>query len=56
MFQVESFWNEEGGMGHDTYGLSVSELESALRILESAKNTRPDTDWIITVDAKLMKP
>jgi hypothetical protein len=54
-FKVEAFWDEEGGMGTEQYGASVSELTDALRILESAKNTQPKLPWIITIETILLK-
>lgn len=54
-FKVEYFQPTEGGMDSEQFGASVAELTDALRILESAKNTRPKQEWIITVETTLVK-
>jgi len=53
-FQVEAFWNEEGGMGSSTFGPTTNTLEDAIHQLELArstdqvdKSTYGDTPWVI---------
>lgn len=51
-FSVESFWNEEGGMGHDTFGKPVDTIEEALFNLQLAQRQPNQTDfessnWVI---------
>jgi len=54
-FHVKAFWNEESGMGEDSYGKVVHELHEAIEILELAKISDPKTDWIVVcyVDTKI---
>ena len=58
-FAVEAFWNEEGGMGSDSFGDTYSDLPAAIHALELAraaevKRNKHDVqrDWIITIDVK----
>jgi len=46
-FSVQAFWNEEGGMGHESFGKDCDDLYDALIQLELAKTNAPDIDWII---------
>lgn len=47
-FQVEAFWAEEGGMGHESFGSEVSTIEEAIVQLELANISNAKNDWIIT--------
>jgi len=38
---------EEGGMSYETFGEEVDSLNEALRILDTALDTRPKCDWKI---------
>lgn len=51
-FSVRAFWNEEGGMGEDWFGKPVSELPEAIHLLELARVSQPNEDWIIACDVK----
>jgi hypothetical protein len=53
-FKVEYFEATETGMDSEQFGVTVGELSDALRVLESAKNTRPRENWIITIEALLI--
>ena len=60
-FTVESFWDEEGGMGHDQFGESVETLADAVALLDIARGggtkvgrtdyiaarNEPPMDWVI---------
>jgi hypothetical protein len=52
VFKVEAFWDEEGGMGTDSYGGPVKELSDAVHLLELARASQPKMDWIITIEVK----
>lgn len=53
-FRVESFWDEEGGMGRDAFGKPVDTLQEAVRLLEivNAQAGKDGPDWIITATVK----
>lgn len=55
IFTVESFWSEEGGMGHDTFGKAVDALPEALHLLELARASdqlAKGLDWVIVGNVK----
>lgn len=54
LFSVESFWPEEGGMGHEQYGEQISEMTQAIRIYELACIAKPKTDWKIVVNVSII--
>ena len=49
-FSVQAYWNEEGGMGHDTFGKVVDDLPAAILQLELAQISNPKLDWQIICD------
>ncbi len=51
-YRVEYFEAQEGGMDCDSYGKTVETIEEAIVLLESAKNTTSDCDWMITCEVK----
>jgi len=54
-FTVEAFWNEEGGMGSDTFGEPTGELPVAVRTLELARisgGIPKGVEWVIVADVK----
>jgi hypothetical protein len=51
-FTVEAFWNEEGGMGQDSFGGVVKELPEAVHLLELARKHSPKTNWVIVGQVK----
>ncbi len=46
-FLVSYHEAEEGGMDYETFGKEVDSLNEALRILDTALDTRPNCDWKI---------
>jgi len=46
-FLVSYHEAEEGGMDYQTFGEEVDSLNEALRILDTALDTRPRYDWKI---------
>ena len=53
-FSVEYFEVTEGGMDTETYGEPVETIQAALNLLESARNTIPNYDWIIVCDVSII--
>ena len=49
-FTVSYFEHAEGGMNSDTFGKTVNDLPSAVRLLELAKVQHPENDWVIVAD------
>jgi hypothetical protein len=49
-FTVSYFEHAEGGMNSDTFGKTVNDLSSAVRLLELAKVQHPENDWVIVAD------
>lgn len=56
-FSVEAHWNEEGGMGCDTFGNSVKTIEEAVELFDLACISSPSQDWFImgTVEKTVAK-
>jgi hypothetical protein len=52
VFSVEAFWHEEGGMGTEQWGQTVSEMAEAIRMLEMARLCNPKQDWVVVIRAK----
>lgn len=46
-FGVQAFWNEEGGMGSDSFGKQCDNIQTALVQLELAQVAEPNVEWII---------
>ena len=46
-FLVSCHETQEGGMDYETFGKEVDSLNEALRILDTALDTRPNFDWKI---------
>lgn len=56
-FSIQAFWNEEGGMGQDTFGEDCGSLNEAVVLLDLAQIKEPKLDWIITCNTfKKIKP
>ena len=53
-FTVEAFWDEEGGMGNDSFGDEQKDLPSAVQLLELARVARPKELqlWVIVARVK----
>lgn len=51
-FQVSYFEATEGGMDYDTFGKEVGTIQEAIEILEIARNTRDQRDWVIVADVQ----
>jgi hypothetical protein len=49
-FTVCYFERTEGGMDYNTFGKTVNDLPSAIRILELAKALSPEHGWKIVAD------
>lgn len=47
VFSVEYFENSEGGMDWDDFGSDVETLEEAIHLLDLAKSTNREEDWVI---------
>lgn len=46
-FSVMYHESAEGGMDFEQFGKDVGDIKSALRIWDTAKDTRPEHDWEI---------
>jgi hypothetical protein len=49
-FLVSYHESTEGGMDYETFGKEVGSLNEALRILDTAIDSRPNRDWKIECD------
>ncbi len=56
-FSVEAHWDEEGGMGCDSFGGSVKTIEEAVELFDLACISNPNQDWFImgTVEKSVAK-
>ncbi len=52
-FTIESFWHEEGGMGHDQSGGDYNDLPQALRALELVHGQSKHPEWVIVCRSKI---
>lgn len=51
-YSVEYFLNTEGGMDTEGWTDGLESLQEAVHSLEMAEASRPNFDWIITVQVK----
>jgi len=51
-YSVQYFDQTEGGMDNGSFGDQVKTIEEAVSLLEIARVTRSDEDWVIVVEVE----